>query len=131
MFVDASAIVAIIAREADCNELSAKLLAAAVPFTSPIALFEATLAIARLGEGDFRRAQTLVDAFSESQRIATSALNAEIGREAITAHMRFGKNRHPAKLNLGDCFAYACAKVHKVPLLCKGGDFLQTDIRIA
>ena len=41
------------------------------------------------------------------------------------------KGRHRAALNMGDCFAYACAKMNRVPLLCKGDDFVHTDIRIA
>jgi len=43
----------------------------------------------------------------------------------------YGKGRHPARLNFGDCFAYACAKILGVPLLCKGNDFAQTDIKLA
>ncbi len=131
MFVDASAIVAIIAREADWQALAEKLGNAPAPVTSPIAVFEAALAIARIGNGDLARAQNLVEAFTTSQKIAMTAIDADVGREAITAHRRFGKTRHPARLNMGDCFAYACAKVHNVPLLCKGEDFAQTDIRIA
>jgi len=50
---------------------------------------------------------------------------------ALAAHGRYGKGRHPARLNLGDCFAYACAQVHGVPLLYVGDDFPQTDIRSA
>ncbi|WP_446721531.1 type II toxin-antitoxin system VapC family toxin [Methylobacterium sp. DCY52] len=49
----------------------------------------------------------------------------------MPAHARYGKGRHPARLNLGDCFAYACARVHRVPLLYVGDDFPQTDIRPA
>jgi ribonuclease VapC len=44
---------------------------------------------------------------------------------------RFGKGRHPARLNMGDCFAYACARAHGVPLLFKGDDFGLTDIEVA
>jgi ribonuclease VapC len=50
---------------------------------------------------------------------------------ALDAFRRYGKGRHPAALNFGDCFAYACAKHHKVPLLHKGNDFSQTDILTA
>lgn len=51
------------------------------------------------------------------------------GREAISAFTRFGKGRgHPAQLNMGDCFAYACARTHNVPLLFVGDDFSRTDI---
>jgi len=47
---------------------------------------------------------------------------------ALEAYDRFGKNRHPANLNFGDCFAYACARHYGVPLLYKGNDFTKTDI---
>ena len=50
---------------------------------------------------------------------------------AIAAFLHFGKGRHPAKLNFGDCFSYALAKRLNVPLLFKGEDFSQTDIRSA
>lgn len=47
---------------------------------------------------------------------------------ALDAFRRYGKGRHPAALNFGGCFAYACAKHHNVPLLYKGNNFSQTDI---
>ena len=59
---------------------------------------------------------------SEDRRLAASAFD---------AFMRYGKGRHPARLNLGDCFAYALAKQLDVPLLYKGDDFAKTDIRSA
>jgi ribonuclease VapC len=51
---------------------------------------------------------------------------------ALSAFARFGKGQgHPAQLNLGDCFAYACARHHGAAMLCKGGDFVRTDLRLA
>ncbi len=59
----------------------------------------------------------------------------EIGRAeldvALDAMDRFGKGGRPAKLNMGDCFAYACARTNRRPLLFKGDDFSRTDITIA
>ncbi len=49
---------------------------------------------------------------------------------AIRAWRRFGKGRHPAALNFGDCFSYALAATHGVPLLCVGNDFKQTDLDV-
>jgi len=49
----------------------------------------------------------------------------------LEAHRRFGKGRHPAALNFGDCLAYAVAKVAREPLLFVGNDFPQTDLDIA
>jgi ribonuclease VapC len=48
---------------------------------------------------------------------------------ALGAFERFGRSRHPADLNFGDCFAYACARAYRAPLLYKGNDFAQTDLR--
>jgi ribonuclease VapC len=59
------------------------------------------------------------------------SMPADIGDAAIDAFQRFGKGRHPAALNMGDCFAYACAKRLGVPLLYKGDDFSLTDIHSA
>jgi ribonuclease VapC len=58
-------------------------------------------------------------------------LTTEIGRGALSAFERFGRGGHPAALNVGDCFAYACARELDMPLLFKGDDFLLTDITIA
>ena len=52
-------------------------------------------------------------------------------RAAAGAWRRFGKGRHPANLNVGDCFAYATASLANLPLLFKGDDFTQTDLRAA
>ena len=55
----------------------------------------------------------------------------DAARAAIGAWARFGKGRHPAALNFGDCFAYACARLGGQPLLFKGDDFGRTDIAVA
>ncbi|RWA64674.1 type II toxin-antitoxin system VapC family toxin [Mesorhizobium sp.] len=57
------------------------------------------------------------------------AIDEDIGSRAIDASIRYGKAvGHPADLNLGDCFAYACAKALDVPLLYRDSDFVQTDL---
>lgn len=66
------------------------------------------------------------------RRLGIQVMDGEgLAQTALTAHLRFGKGRHPARLNLGDCFAYALAKHFDAPLLYKGNDFPQTDIRSA
>jgi ribonuclease VapC len=60
--------------------------------------------------------------------VAVDREQAELGREA---YRRFGRGRHPAGLNFGDCFSYALAQVSGEPLLFKGGDFALTDVRPA
>jgi ribonuclease VapC len=58
-------------------------------------------------------------------------ITAVIGRAAIDALRRYGRHRHRADLNMGDCFAYAYAKDLGVAMLCKGSDFVHTDIDLA
>jgi ribonuclease VapC len=115
MFLDASAMIAVIVREEDGPALTARLGEAGRVHTSPIAIFEAVLAVA-------------LDRFLSAARVEIVPMTAEIGRGAIGAFERFGRGRHPARLNMGDCFAYACAQALDVPLLFKGDDFSQTDI---
>ena len=68
----------------------------------------------------------------ELSRIEIVAVSERHARDAIDAYGRFGKStRHPAQLNFGDCFSYALAKALDQPLLYKGEDFSQTDIRSA
>jgi ribonuclease VapC len=131
MFVDASAIVAIVAFESEHLMLSSKLSDADDILTSPLALYEATMGLARIAQNDFDNAVKNVDRFVQETRLEIVVLDGAIGFAAIEAFGRFGKGRHKAKLNMGDCFSYACAKIHRVPLLFKGDDFIHTDIRQA
>lgn len=71
-----------------------------------------------------------LDRLLEKAGIEIAAVDDKIAREARDAYRNFGKGRHPAKLNLGDCFAYALAKVLGEPVLCTGRDFAKTDIPI-
>jgi len=131
MFLDASAIVAILAREPDANTLMQRLATAKRVLTSPVAVFEAVLALQRIGNVPLSAASHLVDGFLGQLSADIVAIDGPVGREAIAAFERFGKGRHPAALNMGDCFAYACAHHHQVPLLFKGSDFAATDIQSA
>ncbi|WP_267358647.1 MULTISPECIES: type II toxin-antitoxin system VapC family toxin [unclassified Methylobacterium] len=131
MFVDASAIVAIVVCESGHRPLLERLREGPVRLTSGVAVYEAALAIARLKSVPPEVAQEIVDDFLDATGVTRVAIAAAETRLAITAHTRYGKGRHPARLNLGDCFAYACARVYDVPLLYIGADFSQTDIRSA
>lgn len=64
-------------------------------------------------------------------QVRTIAFDKVLYDAAVDAFDRFGRGRHPARLNFGDCMAYAVAKVHDVPLLYKGTDFASTDIQPA
>ena len=132
MFVDTSAIVAILTRESDADLLADRLDAASGPITSPIAIFEAVLGICRKRQVGVEVAQEEVRAFLGVAGVGVVDISDSDTGLALKAFDRYGKGRgHPAQLNLGDCFAYACARARHVPVLCKGDDFRQTDIETA
>lgn len=128
MLVDASAIVGILASEPDHEDLAERLARSQQPITSPLAMFEAVLALSRDQRLGLQRALVLTARFFEQAGIELLPIDAETAELAVDAFDRFGKGRHPARLNLGDCFAYAMAKQHRVPLLYKGDDFVHTDL---
>jgi ribonuclease VapC len=128
MFVDASAIVAIIASETDAAHYRTRLAGAGRIYASGMVIYEATLGVARNLNISVRNAQSLVDELLTQAHAEIIPITAEIGRAAIGAFERYGRGRHPAGLNMGDCFAYACASSLGMPLLYKGDDFAQTDI---
>jgi ribonuclease VapC len=131
MFLDASAIIAILTRESDGPALAARLGQTERAYLSPIAIYEAVMGLARVCNLAVADAETALDRFIAETSAEIIPISAEIGRRAITAFERFGRGRHPARLNMGDCFAYACAEDLGLPLLFKGEDFPQTDIRVA
>lgn len=137
MFVDASVIVAVIAREAGYETFEQKLAEHGGPFhVSAIARFEAVQAIARLAAAgrkptakQLADAGEAVDEMLGERDVRYVDLTEDVGRRAVTASATYGKTvGHPADLNMGDCFAYACAKALNVPLLYKGDDFAKTDL---
>lgn len=144
MFTDASAIVAILVGEGDADELANKLDGAASVIVSPVVKYEVVVALARRtweGSGGENRpmppsyvdaSETRLVEFIQEAGCVEMPITAEIGTAAIRAMARYGRGTgHPAKLNFGDCFAYACAKSAGVPLLFKGQDFIHTDIEAA
>jgi ribonuclease VapC len=128
MFVDASAMVAITAPEEEGSALTARLDRAEHVHTSAIAIYEAVLGLARRRNMSVAEAENAINGFLEQSQAEIMPIDAEIGRGALRAFDRFGRGQHPARLNMGDCFAYACARALDVPLLFKGDDFGQTDI---
>src|SRR5215472_10928478 len=131
MFLDASAIIAIIAREADSAALAGRLRQADQVHTSPIAIYETVLGLVRVGNTSIQDTQLIVDGLLKEAQARVVPITDEIGRAALSAFDRYGRGRHPAALNMGDCFAYACARQLDLPLLFKGEDFPLTDITIA
>ena len=132
MFVDASAIVAIILAEPDGARLAHALHHSSAPITSPLAIYEAVLAVRRVTKSTPTEAAADVTEFLRGFRIRVMSITSEMGEVALAAHARYGKGQgHPAQLNMGDCFAYAVAKDHRTSLLYKGNDFSLTDIEAA
>ncbi len=128
MFVDASAVIGIIAQEEGWEVLAGRLTQAERAYVSPLTMWEAVAGLARQAACPPEEAEGLVRQFVETIDAETVSVNDAIGREAIAAFGRYGKGRHKAALNFGDCFSYACAKVLETPLLYKGEDFLYTDM---
>lgn len=131
MFIDASALVAILSQEDGWEDLASKLSLAHARSISPLSIWETVLGLYRSYEMPLERADSIVGDFVRGNDVVIVAIDDEIGGEAIRASRLFGRGRHGAALNMGDCFAYACAKTLGVPLLAKGDDFPQTDIEMA
>jgi len=131
MFVDASAWTAILLSEPEAEALRLRLAEAEIVMTSAVASWETARAVGREAVLDLREA---IDEVTALQKLVAARI-VSIGEAeqavAVEAYARFGKGVHPAKLNMGDCFAYACAKTNSVPLLYKGDDFALTDIEPA
>ncbi|MGA0546158.1 type II toxin-antitoxin system VapC family toxin [Brevundimonas sp. VNH65] len=131
MFLDASALTAMLSDENDAHSLYARMEVYPHRTTSPMAVWETVCAVARRLGLDVLETEAAVETFLKAFSIEVQAIPPEIRHDAIAAHARFGKGLHPAALNFGDCFAYACARHANAPLLYKGEDFAQTDIEAA
>ncbi len=95
---------------------------------SPIAIFEAVLALGRIRSAPVDDMEQVVADFLTDTAAEIVTIDAAVGSKAADALRRYGKGRQRAALNMGDCFAYACARHFQVPLLFKGNDFAATDI---
>lgn len=131
MFVDASALCAILLDEPDALRFATVLASADIARTSPVAIWETTRAVVREKSVSVRTAHADVQALLNSTDVLTTAIGEREQALAIEAFDRFGKGRHAASLNMGDCFAYACARSLSAPMLYKGQDFARTDIMSA
>jgi ribonuclease VapC len=128
MIVDSSAIVAIFFQEPGYEELVQKLARPVQRGIGAPTLVESGIVLsARLGQ-DLRG--TLARFIEEANLAVIPFTEAHYGI-AVGAWVKYGKGRHPAALNFGDCLAYAVAKVAEMPLLSVGVDFPQTDIALA
>jgi ribonuclease VapC len=125
MVIDTSALVAILFDEPERRRFSELIEADETRLISAATLLEATQAIEeQRGEAAGRE----LDLLLHRAQVSTVAVDGEQVEVARAAWRKYGRGRHPANLNYGDCFSYALTQVSGEPLLAKGNDFRQTDI---
>ena len=125
MVIDTSALLAILQNEPERREFNEAIEEAASLRLSVANFVEASIVIeTRFGVEGLRDLDLLIDRAG----VSLVSVDVEQGKEARRAFGQFGKGRHAAGLNYGDCFAYALARVLDEPLLFKGNDFSQTDL---
>jgi ribonuclease VapC len=126
--LDTSALIALLLKEPDAELIASTLVsAAAIRMAAPNWLEVAMVAMSRRGIDGYQQLQQILERL-QVEIVASDRVNAEI---AFQAWVQYGKGRHPAGLNYGDCFAYALAKQRGEALLYKGNDFSKTDIQSA
>jgi len=128
VIVDSSAIVAVLFDESDALVYATAMgTSQALRIAAPTLVETTMVAEGRTRSGMRDRLDALLVEI-EAEIVPFTAEHAAIARDAWR---RYGKGRHPAGLNLGDCFAYALAKARNEPLLFKGDDFARTDVKAA
>ena len=128
MVVDTSALLAVFLREPGSEHLEARLVAEPQPLISAGTLLEsAIVAEARTGRAGGQQ----LDRLLQTLGVTTVPVDADQVVAARAGFRKYGKGRHEAGLNFGDCFAYGLAVTLDAPLLFKGSDFAKTDLRNA
>ena len=128
MIIDTSAIIAIIFRESGYRELIDKMMEAQFLGVGTVTLAETGIVLCARLES---KGKILLARFLQEAGIVQIPFGEDHWREAVSAYERFGRGRHPAKLNFGDCISYATAKLAEQPLLFVGKDFSKTDLEKA
>ena len=124
MIVDTSAIVAILFQEPDASLYAEAIAGAEECRISAATLVEASIVVASQAENGWSE----LDYFMRRAGFSVSPVTEEVARIALEAWWRYGKGRHAAGLNFGDCFSYALSRATGEPLLFKGMDFSKTDL---
>jgi ribonuclease VapC len=128
VILDSSAIVGILLREPAWEGLLAKVASAKTLGAGTPTLAESAIVLAAKLRSD---ARGLLNLFLTEAGIVAIPFGEEHWRAAAEAYRRFGRGKHKASLNFGDCLAYAVAKLAGQPLLCTGRDFAATDLELA
>jgi ribonuclease VapC len=128
IFVDASAMISMMAGESDADELADRLEAERSRLCSAVSVWETVAGLCRTYMFSVPSARAAVQNFVELNDLRFVSIGEREFDLATQTYADFGKGRHPAALNMGDCFAYACAKANRAALLFKGDDFTKTDI---
>ncbi len=125
MILDTSAVIAVINEEPSFEKIENRiLLAVSVRIGTATLLETSMVAIGRLAENG----KDLVDRFLRERNVGLIDFTTDHAARATNAFERYGKGRHPAGLNMGDCFSYATASIANEPLLYVGDDFSKTDL---
>jgi ribonuclease VapC len=125
VIIDTSAIIAVLFNEADAQIYAQAIARAESRRISAATFVEAAIVVEAQTSNNGGRQ---LDAFMRRAGIAIESVTEEQAHLARQAFIDFGKGRHPAGLNLGDCFSYALSKARREPLLFKGRDFARTDV---
>ena len=128
IFIDTSVLVAIIAGEEDARHFGAIIDADDNPLTSPIVLLEASMRLSTLFGVEPAAALERLQALMALNGTEVITIDTSTTLIAVDAFARYGRGRHPARLNFADCLSYACAKAAGARLLYKGNDFARTDM---
>lgn len=127
MIVDTSALIAVLLDEPEADDFTRKILSDEC-LISAVSFVEASIiAESNGGDGSVRH----LDAFLQKAGISIEPVTEQCAYTARQAYYDYGKGRHSAGLNFGDCFSYALAKAKSEPLLFKGNDFPKTDVEAA
>ena len=128
VFIDASALVALIAGEEAAPALADCLDADPTRLCSAMSAWETVAGLCRSYQFPVAAAQARTRLFLDSLEARFVPIGEREFELATEAYATFGRGRHPAALNMGDCFAYACARAQRAALLFTGEDFARTDI---
>ncbi len=132
MFLDSSSIIAILAGKDGWQPLFARLQQCKTRrYTSPLVVYETVAHLSTIYDAPDNEIHEIVAQFLKEINVEMIHITESIGATAIDALSRYGAGRHQAGLDMPDCFAYACAKAFRLPILSARDKLAQTDIKIA